>query len=300
MSRVFISHSSKDALFQNRLVEILNSHGIATWSSAHDLEGGDDYKREIDSELMKADILVTIISKNAKNSNWVTREITTFLHSNKPERRILPIRLDDTNPDKLYDGLGDYHIIDFTQDHIAGYKQLLLIFDKEFSYIESPQERRSGERRKNQRLGDDRRKHERRKVIDRRATEKNAQARRLRVGFLNTYLKETRNSEYHEVDLLQPMEMLRLINKITGEAKNYSFIDHNQIEVDSIEALEKSTAKVWEELREFKSNMKIAYIIDAIVGEMLNSYTIEMGDRRNADRRKGERREKERRNKDIE
>lgn len=299
MSKVFISHSSKDGAFRNRLVEILNNHGVSNWSSAHDLKGGDNYKDEINTELSKADCLLIIISKNSKKSNWVSREITYF-QAQKPKSTIIPLRLDETDANKIYDGLGDYHVVDFSIDHISGYKQLLGIFEKEFAFSDRPQQRRkddrrSDDRRDSERREDDRRDDERREKTNRRATGKAAMARRLRVGYLTCYVKETRNSEFHELDLYRTTDMLRFLDGVKKEAYNYEFIDKNQAEIEPLEALEKATKKVWDDFRELKSTIKIAYLIDELIGELLSSYTIELKDRRDEDRRSEERRSAERR-----
>jgi hypothetical protein len=301
MNSVFISHSSKDALFQDRLVEILKNHGVKTWSSAHDLQGGDDYKEEINSELFKADTLIIIVSKNSKKSNWVSREIT-FFQVKKPESMVLPICLDETDANSIYDGLGNYHSVDFSLDHISGYKKLLTIFDKDFSYNEGPRvqrkdDRRSDERRKSNRRIRDRRENERRKKNDRRSLGKSQIARRLRVGFLNYYMRETRNSQFYEINLYEMgTEMHSFTKSLQNEANNFIFIDENQVEVNPIKVLDQATLKIWNEMLGFRDSIKVAYLIDAVVGELVDQYKIEIVDRRKEDQRKGERREKDRRN----
>ena len=280
MSKVFISHLAKDGAFRNRLVEVLNNHGITTWSSVHDMKGGDNYKEEISSELGKADFLVIVVSKNLKKANWVSREITYF-QTKKPESTIIFLRLDETDGNKIYDGLGDHHVVDFSIDHISGYKQLLAIFGKQFVFIDRPQQRRKGDRR------DD----ERRTKSDRRATGKSAMARRLRVGYLNCYIKQTRNSEFYELDLYRKTDMLRFIEGVKSEASSFKYIDRNHFQIEPLEALEKTTNKVWDELRELKPTIKVAYLIDELVEEFLSSYTIELSDRREEERRSAERRE---------
>ncbi len=295
MANVFISHSSTDVLFLNRLVNILNNHGITTWSSAHDLLGGDDFKNEIKTELNKADNLIIVVSKNSKNSSWVTREITFF--EKDSNRRVIPLQLDETNPNDIFDGLGDFHIIDFSTDQITGYMKLLAIFDKDFSFEPQRSDRREGERRESERRKDERRKEERREG-ERRSSDKYSLARRLRVGFIKSFMNETRVSELHELDLYNPVEMLKMINYLKNEVIRYSFFDENKVEIPPMEVLEKSIEKVWNNLREVKDTVKAAYLIDGIVGELLNNYRVEVFDRRESDRRESERRDDERRDDD--
>ena len=122
----FISYSSKDQEFAERLYADLQNAGVRCWFAPHDLEIGGVIQEDIASEIRSRDKLILILSKASVASGWVTREVKTALEEEQLGRRVLfPVRLDDavmdTTDQWAHDIKRKRNIGDFTcwQDHDA-------------------------------------------------------------------------------------------------------------------------------------------------------------------------------------
>ena len=93
----FISYSSKDDDFAQRLHADLQQKGVRRWFAPEDLKIGDKFRTRIDESIRVHDKLMVILSQNSIQSPWVEEEVEAALekeHSqNKPV--LFPIRLDD-------------------------------------------------------------------------------------------------------------------------------------------------------------------------------------------------------------
>lgn len=287
MADAFISHSSKDQSFVMRLVEILNEHGVSTWSSAHDLVGGDDWRNKIQHELDTARTLIILVSKNSEQSEWVRKEIEHFRSFLK--RRVVPVRLDDTDAATVYSGLDEYQFVDFSSDHIQGYMTLLAIYEKSFMFVAEKKERRSADRRQGERRSGERRRS------DRRSNDPLAIPRRLRRGFMNCYCEKSGESEKYELFLIRTSEMLKIQEHLNEEVSRYSFRDKAGEVIDAQVALETALSKSWETMREIRETVEARYLIDEIVADLVTNYQVTLIDRRTEDQRARDRRGNERR-----
>ncbi len=90
MSHIFISHSSKDALTANQLVEYLESQGHKCWIAPRDIPAGHDYTDVINDALEGCHTLVFLISPHSLESQWVKKEIAAAMTLNK---RVLPFKI---------------------------------------------------------------------------------------------------------------------------------------------------------------------------------------------------------------
>ena len=96
----FISYSSKDQDFAERLHADLQNAGVRCWFAPHDLEIGGVIQEDIDQQIRQRDKVILILSKASVASAWVTREVKTALEEEKKGKRVLfPIRLDDAAMD---------------------------------------------------------------------------------------------------------------------------------------------------------------------------------------------------------
>lgn len=93
----FISYSSKDQSFVERLYTDLQANGVRCWFAPVDLRIGDEIRVGIDESIRVHDKLLLVLSKHSIESEWVKKEVeTAFEQEQKLKRRILfPIRLDD-------------------------------------------------------------------------------------------------------------------------------------------------------------------------------------------------------------
>jgi uncharacterized protein YjbI with pentapeptide repeats len=93
----FISYSTKDQGFADRIHADLQNKGVRCWFAPHDMRIGGKILDEIDAAIRLRDKLLLILSEHSLQSDWVEDEVTTaFEEERKRDRTVLfPIRLDD-------------------------------------------------------------------------------------------------------------------------------------------------------------------------------------------------------------
>lgn len=93
----FISHSSKDKRFCDRLYTDLQENGVRTWYFPEDATWGKSVWGEIDESIRIYDKLVVICSKNSLQSVPVRREIERSLQREDREGKhvLFPVSIDD-------------------------------------------------------------------------------------------------------------------------------------------------------------------------------------------------------------
>ncbi|SRR6266496_1833403 len=94
----FISYSSKDHSFAERLNADLQDKGVRCWFAPEDLRIGEKTRMSIDDSIRRHDKLLLILSKHSISSDWVEKEVETALEEERKQKRtiLFPIRLDDT------------------------------------------------------------------------------------------------------------------------------------------------------------------------------------------------------------
>ena len=93
----FISYSSKDQEFADRLYTFLQAKGVRCFYAPEDLKIGDEFRRRIDESIHSQDKLLLVLSANSITSPWVKTEVETAFERERREKRtvLFPIRLDD-------------------------------------------------------------------------------------------------------------------------------------------------------------------------------------------------------------
>jgi TIR domain/Pentapeptide repeats (8 copies) len=91
----FISYSTKDQDFADRLYADLQNKGVRCWFAPHDIQGGKKIHEQIDSAIQMHDRLLLILSEASMDSEWVNTEIAKArMRELREKRRMLfPIRL---------------------------------------------------------------------------------------------------------------------------------------------------------------------------------------------------------------
>ena len=91
----FISYSTKDQDFADRLYADLQNKGVRCWFAPHDVQGGKKLHEQIDEAIRLHDKLLLILSPHSMESEWVKTEIAKARKRElRDQRRILfPIRL---------------------------------------------------------------------------------------------------------------------------------------------------------------------------------------------------------------
>jgi protein arginine kinase len=95
---VFLSHSSRDNEMARALAERLKGDGLEVWLDDWMIQPGDSIPLAIEQGLERSRTLVLLMSQSASGSEWVTleRHIRLFEDPLNRERRLIPVRLDDS------------------------------------------------------------------------------------------------------------------------------------------------------------------------------------------------------------
>lgn len=93
----FISYSSKDQEFAERLHADLQSKGVRCWFAPEDLKIGDKLRPSFDEAIRLHDKLMVLLSEHSVSSSWVEKEVETAFEKERQQNRtvLFPIRLDD-------------------------------------------------------------------------------------------------------------------------------------------------------------------------------------------------------------
>lgn len=91
MPKVFISYSSKDKEFAQKLIAELEKKEIHTWSD-NDLKLGDSILEKIQENLTNSSAFIVLLSRNYVDSDWSMSEagMIKALSSSK-EKKVFPI-----------------------------------------------------------------------------------------------------------------------------------------------------------------------------------------------------------------
>ena len=87
---IFLSYSRINKQFVSELAEWFEGHGVTVWYD-NDIDYGSHWEKEIKQALSNASIVLVVMSKAARNSKWVDRELSYADESKIP---ILPILLE--------------------------------------------------------------------------------------------------------------------------------------------------------------------------------------------------------------
>jgi hypothetical protein len=134
-SSCFISYSTKDEAFAQRLHARMVQEKLRVWYSPEDIRAGRKLPEPIDQALRVYDKLLLVLSPNSMNSEWVKTEIRKArkIEIKEGPRKLFPIRLvdfevirdwecfDADSGQDLGVEIRDYFIPDFTnwKDHDA-------------------------------------------------------------------------------------------------------------------------------------------------------------------------------------
>lgn len=94
----FISYSSKDHEFAERLHTDLQAKGVRVWFAPHDLAIGAKIRLAIDESIRVHDKLLLVLSEHSVSSQWVEQEVETALaREREPNGKtvLFPVRIDD-------------------------------------------------------------------------------------------------------------------------------------------------------------------------------------------------------------
>ena len=129
----FISYSTRDQEFADRLHADLQARGVRCWFAPHDIQAGKKIHEQIDEAIKVYDKLLLILSDASMNSNWVKTEIANARTKETQQMRqmLFPISMvpfDRVKAWKLFDAdtgidsareIREYFVPDFSnwKDH---------------------------------------------------------------------------------------------------------------------------------------------------------------------------------------
>jgi TIR domain/Pentapeptide repeats (8 copies) len=93
----FISYSSKDDTFAQRLYANLQNKGVRCWFAPHDMPIGAKIIDALDEAIRLRDKVLLILSEAAIASDWVEGEVTRALDEERTRKQVVlfPVRIDD-------------------------------------------------------------------------------------------------------------------------------------------------------------------------------------------------------------
>jgi len=140
----FVSYSTKDQEFADRLHADLQDKGVRCWFARHDIQAGKKIHEQIDEAIRVHEKLLLILSPNSMNSEWVKTEIRKARKRERAEKKrvLFPVRLvsfDAIQGWELFDAdegndlaveIREYYIPDFSDwknhdPYAEGFKNLL-------------------------------------------------------------------------------------------------------------------------------------------------------------------------------
>jgi hypothetical protein len=91
----FISYSTKDQAFADRLYADLQNQGVRFWFAPHDIRGGKKIRDQIEEAIRVYNRLLLILSPHSMSSEWVKTEIANAREREIWEKRqtLFPISL---------------------------------------------------------------------------------------------------------------------------------------------------------------------------------------------------------------
>ncbi len=136
---VFLSHSSNDKDFVERLAGDIEKAGIDVWYDRWEIRVGDSIVGKINAGLKDSDYVIAVISPNSVQSKWVTLEIDAALIESlgKKSSYLLPVLLADTDLPPL---LRDRRYADFRRDYEQGLREVLNVLSEDASLVAKVEE----------------------------------------------------------------------------------------------------------------------------------------------------------------
>ena len=142
---VFISYSSKDREFVQRLAEDLKKWKILVWFDEMELEPGDSIIGAIEAGIDRMAFLIVVLSPASVDSGWVTQEVRMALHKGISGKRVsvIPVLRQEC---QIPGFLRDLKYVDMRsdRDYPAGFKKLVRKISRGLEFKSSLQELTDG------------------------------------------------------------------------------------------------------------------------------------------------------------
>ncbi|MGK7903627.1 MAG: TIR domain-containing protein [Hormoscilla sp.] len=129
MTQVLLSYADEDRGTMEKLRNSLRRSGMTVWTNTTDIQTGEVFPEAIKRGIEQADNLVYLLSPDSINSTYCQQELDLAVELNK---RIIPVRVRETDPMQEPTALRDLHYIDLTdnvkeEDYLRDESELLKI-----------------------------------------------------------------------------------------------------------------------------------------------------------------------------
>jgi hypothetical protein len=135
---VFLSHSSRNKAKAAEIATTLRNHGVPVWYSPTNIRSAQQWQDEIGKALRRCDWFVVLLSKDSVASKWVRRELSYALGHSQYDGHILPIRLDDCDPEELSWTLDIFQRVELNGESQKAYADILNTWGLGFDPAKGP------------------------------------------------------------------------------------------------------------------------------------------------------------------
>jgi hypothetical protein len=125
---LFVSHAARDRRLVDKIIAVLEQHGIPHWYSRKTLMGAQQWHDEIGAALKRCDWFLLVLSPAAVKSEWVKRELLFALDKPRFRGRIVPLLAKPCDLDELSWTLPAFQRVDFSPGFEKGCSALLRIW----------------------------------------------------------------------------------------------------------------------------------------------------------------------------
>lgn len=135
---VFISYSSKDRAFVDRIVRKLEEMGIYCWQAPEHIPAGSSYAKEIPKAIRECEVFLLFLSERSQDSIWVEKETDSAISERK---NIIPFQIDDAPLNETFRFyLNNVQMIYYAQNPEMAMREL----EEELKYLAQPMETSDG------------------------------------------------------------------------------------------------------------------------------------------------------------
>jgi hypothetical protein len=147
-ARLFLSHSSKDRRFVERLARVLDAHKVRYWFSRRHIRGAQQWHDEIGKALARCNWMLLTMTPAAVASKWVKHELLYALEERSYENHIVVLDYRSAKYKKLSWTPHSLQWIDFRHGFDSGCRELLRVWKRRYRGEGSIARRRSGRSRR--------------------------------------------------------------------------------------------------------------------------------------------------------
>lgn len=97
---IFVSHTSADRKFVERLVSDLSAWGFDLWVSTWEIRAGESITEKVQAGLRESDCLIVVLSRASCKARWVRQEVNSYLFRqiSKRKGRVIPVMVEECVP----------------------------------------------------------------------------------------------------------------------------------------------------------------------------------------------------------